>query len=609
MFDLNDNRHRIDFNHVQQWLLTQNNAVGPTTSLTLRTLDNPAPTNANTIFLAMNGNDANPGTLALPVRTLEHAITLLIAGSPVFTTIHIFRNGFVGILDFITTATHSFPSTSIIQVELGEIATIEFNSSAFWINTSGSITYINGLLLNINNTNVGTTNTTLLMLAYISWCQFNWNRNWNGDPTDTPSFFLREPSIVKNSIFIDIHNTGQNTQGMIQSAGNPGVGNGNIFHDCLFVGNGFTALAISTYSDYRHCTFANISSIVRNNVPNSNTFEDCIIFQTVNFITNFGVSANFNSNTLKNCFFDMKPILSGYTNIIFNPSNQIGSSPLFFDPVNQDFRLMDERRVAPNSVENFTVNSKAVYWPEIGQVPGDDTRDLGPFDVSYTLITDTWLPFYFDPNFWSDPAEYILNLINNQKFNDIRGNFHRVFDAPKRTINLKMLANNFMGTIKSYEMQDLFSSQGSKKWFPRGDMGIYSAKSCIITSLPDGTFLCDIPIISLQGRKLNRNQSRGWIFTLTQDYVNFFYLQVVSNDWFSAVLRDHRGNQALFTPGIWDIYCNYLPVDFDGDNMLMKFQFFITDQNPLRGDVYPPNTKATEGNVFALTMQENEDDV
>src|SRR6185369_13132136 len=67
---------RCDYNHVKTYSITENNAVGPTTSLTLRTLDNPTPDDTNAIWLAMNGNDSNPGTQAQPVLTFGQAMTL-----------------------------------------------------------------------------------------------------------------------------------------------------------------------------------------------------------------------------------------------------------------------------------------------------------------------------------------------------------------------------------------------------------------------------------------------------------------------------------------------------------------------------------------------------
>ena len=97
--------------------------MGPTTSTTLRTLKNTSPDDTNTIWLAKNGNDANPGTQASPVLTFQQAVSLL-GGAK--TTIQMFRNGYTGNLiweeDFtgLPNSRIVLPDGTILQAELGE---------------------------------------------------------------------------------------------------------------------------------------------------------------------------------------------------------------------------------------------------------------------------------------------------------------------------------------------------------------------------------------------------------------------------------------------------------------------------------------------------------
>ena len=112
----------FEHNFTETFTTTVTRAVGPTTLTGARgTLPEPTPTDANAIFLAPNGDDGDAGTEAAPKLTVAGAVAALTPGKP---TVHIFRNGFVGDLEFTLTASLSVPTSRNIQVEEGERAKI-----------------------------------------------------------------------------------------------------------------------------------------------------------------------------------------------------------------------------------------------------------------------------------------------------------------------------------------------------------------------------------------------------------------------------------------------------------------------------------------------------
>lgn len=119
----------------------EGNAVGPTTSTSLRTVT--AHNDSTSYYIAMNGNDTTgAGTQASPWRTLAKCVTM--ASKSIYTAI---RNGYVGdmIFDAPTESGYSmaFPSGTTVQVELGQVAYIRSTDVVFHrISDGGSVTSI-----------------------------------------------------------------------------------------------------------------------------------------------------------------------------------------------------------------------------------------------------------------------------------------------------------------------------------------------------------------------------------------------------------------------------------------------------------------------------------
>lgn len=126
----------------ETYVNTITRAVGPTTLTGARgTLPVPVPTDGNSIWLAKNGNDANAGTQALPKLTVAGAIAALGA----ITNIHIFRNGYVGDLNFSLSTAQTLPTNATLQVEEGEQAYIASGVLSLFTISNGCT--VNGIAL------------------------------------------------------------------------------------------------------------------------------------------------------------------------------------------------------------------------------------------------------------------------------------------------------------------------------------------------------------------------------------------------------------------------------------------------------------------------------
>lgn len=72
-----DNVIKFKYNPIINAVITPLNAIGATTSTTLRNVGGVTFTDANTIYVAKTGLDSNPGTSASPVLTIKHANDLM----------------------------------------------------------------------------------------------------------------------------------------------------------------------------------------------------------------------------------------------------------------------------------------------------------------------------------------------------------------------------------------------------------------------------------------------------------------------------------------------------------------------------------------------------
>jgi hypothetical protein len=479
----NMGNQRIDYNHEKTYTITLNNAVGPTTSLTLRTLDNASPNDTNAIWLAMNGSDAAAGTQAAPVLTLEKAIDLLQAGSPTKTTIHIFRNSYVGDLEFSITDEHTTDTipSMILQVELGEIATINLEQSSNYISSTGSVK-LNGLYL-IEKTDRSSPGYVFYTTddIYLTNCHL-----YNSVVTNDIKFYFYANGdfIVSNSIL-----NGEDQSNSIGGYSDSGV---LTITNSIFMNfsNYVIDLNNNVNNSIDHCIFYNNNYLLNA----SDSTAKCTLGNSIFYKNTSGVklaSATLPTITFTYSLYDIIPnyYFSSDLGSVSTDSNTIvGVEPLFFDETNEDFRLMDERRTAPNSTEHFLFTSQAVYNTDLGQTPSDDSRDLGPYNVSYSLDTNTWASHEFDNTYFNDRVAIERELRNYQSFIDYRGNFRRTYNGGwgKRTIRLpKAVLTSFEGTEESFDLSAMIETRGAKRWYPFGTDGLWSSSGAL-TQNSDG---------------------------------------------------------------------------------------------------------------------------
>jgi hypothetical protein len=133
----------VDYDYSEVYTTTVTRAVGPTTLTGARgTLPQPAPDDTNSVWVAMNGSDANAGTQASPKLTIAGASGAISALGGAKTNIHIFRNGIVGALSIAVGGTTQLPDNDTLQVEDGE--TCLLTGQTLFV---GSNTNVNGVEL------------------------------------------------------------------------------------------------------------------------------------------------------------------------------------------------------------------------------------------------------------------------------------------------------------------------------------------------------------------------------------------------------------------------------------------------------------------------------
>jgi hypothetical protein len=593
---------RIDYNHVLAYIIAENNAIGPTTSLTLRTLDNPSPNDTNAIWLAPNGSDAAAGTQAAPVLTLETAIDKLQAGAPTVTTIHIFRNGYVGDLEFTATDDHynadKIPINSIIQVELGEIAYITFSSSGQWdFQNAGKL---NGLEIEISNT------VAVGEYAIIGVSEIKWFRIFGTENVSIDRFMNLELGtggsgnvFCKQSIIDGSNGTTQAPINVFEASSTPDI----LIENSIIISTAIACMTIGSIAPnsvlVEHCTMKGVNRGLDLAIPNI-TAKNNIFDGIPNPIskTTSGTTV-FQYNLVSRANYSLQ-LESGETTTDNN--NISGIIPLFFDSANKDFRLMDQRRTAPNSNELFSFTSAAVYNTDLVQTPSDDSKDLGPYDVSYSLTTDTWEEFEVENEFWNAQVNIDHVFVNYQPFEDIRGNHRRSFDGIRRRIAFKMVGNNFTGTEDSYKLRDLLRSEGSKRWYPIGNDGMFTDPSGTVTVNSDGDFETTLSVIT----NLIPNSFEGFVCEVSSG-ASTYYLRIKEHSSGSLVLEDHRENQSGMGSGIWDLTCLYLPVEIDQQQASQVFECWDPKENPLM--ITPSGSlEHWEGHIRELVVKETEED-
>lgn len=308
----------------------------------------------------------------------------------------------------------------------------------------------------------------------------------------------------------------------------------------------------------------------------------------------------------------------GLNAIIAN--NISGYNPLFVDPNNSDFHLMDARRIAPGTTNYFKFTSKAAYNPSIGQIPGDDTRDLGCYGVTYTLVSDTWETTTFKDGMFNGSTKINHKLANFQGSYDVDGDANRSIDGLKRHIEMVVDNNSFVGTYGSMEYTKISKAVGAKRWYPFGFEGIFSVDNSTVTANldgagnPTGDFNATLPTLPYP-LQIHYYEGFWCELTLISDPTKVYYMRISDNLGYNLTIFDQRGTQATFVAGNYLLKCQYLAVEIMAPEMEMDFPLWAGKGNALypqtnfAGSNDVSDTARNEGHVRTIIMEESKHDL
>jgi hypothetical protein len=569
----------FEYDYQRNYTTTITRAVGPTTLVGARgTLPQPAPDDTNAIWLAPNGNDANPGTQASPKLTLAGANAALTAGKP---TIHIFRNGFVGDLVFSQSLGNTLAASRNIQAEEGEIGIIEYTTGgSLGLNSNCKL---NGLeIRNTESHSLGVGNpygalveTVTHSNITISNCKIITKTTGRAifiTPTTANSLFeythfagngaliVANTTItvtINNCIFqryanypnltlplMEIQNstTDQHTLNITRSIFEGAVGGTNPVIDIAYLGRdavnsvltvtvgNSTSIAPGLIYNFDGCVFINTNytlAILDNSTP-------AAPFVTAEYnycldLSNNGILAQWNNSAT-----------ATNANFVFNNLFAIspGTPPLYTDfagastSKNTDlFRLQTLGKSTPDGTGRYFINSPLIDAYDTGS----GLEDVNPWDESTSFVDATfgqtlevdWPPS--SANIPTQPQNPISML-------DVRGNLHQDYDAYKRLFQFTYGDATHISNLLLRRLTHMLQDKGSKRWYPIGiGANVYTSGGA--GTLPATFSNADSSVTPEASDVMVDNHWRGFWMTIG---AGEFYIE--SNDNEKIYLADKKGD-------------------------------------------------------------------
>jgi len=586
LFGCEEYQVQIEHGFERTYTTTIIRAVGPTTLTGARgTLPQPSPSDANAIWLAPNGSDANPGTEASPKLTLSAAIGALTGPKP---TVHIFRNSFVGSISFTETSAQTLPASRNIQVEEGETATINLNVAGIFIDgliLSGT-NLLNGLTIIGTNTTAGGifpirsgggSNT-------ISNCQIEDNQNLSGNASAQGIISTGAGDVIEYSLLSNLEanspaaNTNNNATVtncfFFPTLSSVEQGNNSLFG--LLVNNVATPSAAQTITIERTYFVGDYASAIRflavavTSASNALTLDiDACVFLDNQFaitgLANPGSDwfSNININTSSNKTAD--PFFTGITAVATDTpditdytitiTDEITDFPLMLidektgiDNSDGDLlRLQFKGKVASNGAEYF-IDSPLI---ERYLIPAPD-EDINPWDESTVLtsiafnnttnLDNSAFAISFDPEF-KNPIEK----------DDVNGNLHNDYDSIRNRIQLDFGDEYGTTNEEIWNLMYMASDKGSKRFYPL-DIGvtIFDDETSGVFSDADNSFALTLSV------NMITNHWRGWwIIILDGSVYKHYYIQ--SNDTTKLYLTN-KIEAAFPANGTYDFSIEYILV-------------------------------------------------
>lgn len=565
----------MEFLHglLKTYVNTLTRVVGPTTLTGKRgTLPQPSPTDGNSVWLAKNGLDTNPGREASP--KLTYAAAALALGGPLLN-IQIFRNGYVGDLNFTVSTTVTLPANATVQVEEGEIAVLEHITTSGHTEC-GTDNVFNGIsfvslddatpyFLKLNGAGSYTVTlqncslvTTLLAVNWdfvsnqaaliVQYCYFN-VRQGAILPTDSKTS-------VKNSIFI--FNNGNVVPGIsywaFQFEDAVAGSRRLIFTRCIFYGffdantlaapvllndNTQTVPASAHTLELRSCVIFNCGYVFIAAEATSGTSYHKIEYRLsylAIIIAQFGlIEFTLGDAVISIVINDtLDPTLPRmYT----DEAAGIGNSP---GDVN-GFRLQIEGKDTPDGGGKYLLSS-----PFLGA--GFSGEDIAPFDET---VTGPTLSFADSTTIVWDPRSLAISVtpINPVEITDVRGSYHNTYDGLRRSFAFQFEA--YANNENARKLVKIMADKGSVKFYPLGiaGQGLFTDAIEGFFDTADNSFA---PSTDL-GYLIPANWQGFWIETDGNDY----YIE--SNDATKFVLID-KLNVGFPTSGVHSFKVRYILV-------------------------------------------------
>lgn len=587
----------VEFEHdyEETFTTTLTGAVGPTTQTGVRVaLPEPTPTDVNAIWLAPNGNDANPGTEADPVLTLAQAITLLTASKK---TVHIFRNSYVGDLVFALTAVATLPVDRYMQVEDGEIG--EINAGFEYIKLQG-LNKLNGIYIYRINIFTGEKYDDFGELRI----------DGSGCVLDNINVFSVSTANITGAITIETNNSiiahcsldrSSTTTSLVFDINNSILladTNHNVFNNISNIGVNFGSLTGKTVTINANRSVFHASYILSVNhdiSPMSSTVnfncENCVMTGTKRLLK---LTGSLTSSDTLNMNYDLDYCLrelsydfdSDVANEAINFNENItetnkisqGTAKLYIDE--QSFVKASNHNLDPNNVrlqaKGKATSTGAKYHidsPLIGA--GLAGVDINPWDESTVFTSRSFLQT--STLTWPPSLYNVKNrFVNSQSANDVHGNLHSSFDALRRTFEFGFGdGSNYANNNDLRKLIALIGDNTSMRFYPRAiDETLFINPVTGIADGTSGTFSDTdnsyAPTIISGNPMIRRNWAGFWI-KIDDGGDKHFYID--SNDASKLYLID-KLSEGFPTNGTYDFSIEYIVVRAALDDIIATQDHF-----------------------------------
>lgn len=498
----------------------------------------PAPTDADSVWVAPNGNDGNPGTQAQPKKTIKAAIAALGGGR---TNINIFRNGYVGELVF-EEEFSSFLNDN--NIGFGRSIQTDSSTEAATIMLKQGIPSPPIATLIFRDTSIGSRlkiigRTQLESTAQLWQCELFQNGT-PPTPAATPHICL-----VVYTAFNSPPNPHLHLKNCILSILNRNFGHENIgtagetFTQSLIqVTHSSAGFATNRTFGFENCIFYTDTGIPRCIqfegattvfVPNETSYVygnrsifiggDYGVYHYVLSNLNIPVSAV----ELHNCaFINNKMVMRPYTSgsnlvnftgtinycirngvglydfdqfnnrpqdagIIILDQNGIpdGTPPLYIDqqrgmdqtdPYGFSLQIRGKPAPAPLGTRTYYLNSQLYF-------AGKDPATSLPVNISpFTEEVDFYqLTFHKQVELEYPPSSLTMSieLANYTSQIDVRGNYHATYSGDGITFTFRFGSGNSFATLRDWQkLIDIFTDRGVMQFFPKGLQGDLFTDPC-----------------------------------------------------------------------------------------------------------------------------------